>query len=155
MGLTARPSTAFSWDFYVQWHGSHICTLDLAPFREQARFELEGRRYLVRRLSRRGPFVLELDDERLVTAVKTSIWRRSFDVTVNGTPYTLRRSSVWSRRFGLYQGAHEAGFVVPVRWFRRQLMAELPANLTLADQVFVLFLVIAMWRRDARAAGGS
>lgn len=158
-GLTATPSAWYSWDFDIEFRGQTLCRLDLANFRDEARFDLEGRHYTIKRLSRRGAFVLAQGEEHLISAVKPNVWRNRLEMTVRGTPYVLRPNKILGRRFALYQGAgegnHEVGFVEPISMWSRRLRASLPQTFTPLEQIFTFYLVITRWRNDARAAGAT
>ena len=154
-GLIAAPTSLYSWDFDIQDGTRAVTRLDMANWRDEAAFQIEGEDYRARRMSRRGPYVLECKEGELARALKPSMFRRTFTLSIKGTPYELRPSRMLGRRFGLYQGSREVGWVGPERAFRRRLRAEFPTTFDDMERMFVLFLVITTWRNDARAAAAG
>ena len=153
--FVARPARWFSWDFEIRGVDPDPTHLDLSVFRERARFDLGGRPYTVGRDSLRGPWILrDPDDEPVATGRKTSLFRRGFTVEAGGARYDFRPWRALSRRFGLYLSTREVGWVGPARMFRRILVGQVPERFSPPERVFMIFLVVMTWRRDARAASG-
>ncbi len=144
-----------SWDFDVfQGDDRRLTRLDLARILRRATFRLEGTDYTIARTAFRGPLHMMVGGEPVASASTLGFFRRGYDLTVAGLPrYRLRPRRPLSRHFGLFAGPREVGRVGPEKPFRRTLKAELPSTLSLPDRIFILFLVILTWRRDAQASG--
>ncbi len=152
--LRAAPHGIFSWDFTVyDAAGSPVAEIDMAAFREKAEVmigEVACRVYREGWMS--GPFVLESGGHVLMRAVKPSAFRRSFDLAYDDCRYTLRARSAFGRTFVLLEEERLLGTVAPDHAFTRKLTAELPEAMPLAVRVFILWLVILLWKRAAEAA---
>ena len=63
---------------------------------------------------------------------------------------------MWRREFGLFEGGVPVGRIAPAGWFGRRAVIDLPADIPLPAQLFLLWLVLVLWRRAAAAdaAGG-
>lgn len=156
--LSLVPKGWYSWDFHVREDGREVALIDKEWFRERATFALEGVTYEVRRTSiLRGTFALERGGRLLAEATKTSIFRRAFDVRVGADRYRLQSRSAFRREFRLLRGGVPVGVFRPVSLFRREATARFPASLPLQVDLFLVFLVLVLWKRetDAAASGGA
>jgi hypothetical protein len=100
-----------------------------------------------------GAFVLEAGGFPLVQAVKPSALLRSFDITYDETHrYTLRARTIIARTFDLLHDGQVVGTIYPDHAFTRKMTAELPEELPLAVQVFMIWLVILLWKRAAQSS---
>jgi hypothetical protein len=101
-----------------------------------------------------GTFALKSGDQVLAHAHKTSIFSRSFDVEIAGGVSTLRPVSMWRREFELHHSNIPIGSIFPRSWFRRTTVIDLPDGLSLPEQVFLFWLVLVLWRRQAKQNSG-
>ncbi len=103
-----------------------------------------------------GSFVLEHEDGAvLATAEKPSLFARRFEVEHDGSTYVLRTASRLRRRFVLIEGDREIGAIRPAHLFSRSALADLPDDLPLAVRIFMIWLVLLLWKRDMGNAGGG
>jgi hypothetical protein len=154
--LTLVPKSWYSWDFRVMQDGVEVAFIDRHLFRERATFTLGGTTYDIRRTSMwRGEFVLERDGAVIAEATKPSLVRRRFEVVAGGERYGLHAVSTFGRAFHVLRGGVPVGRVVPVSMFRRTATAEMPATISTEVQLFMTFLVLAVWKRMADAAAAS
>ena len=154
--LTATPKRWFSWDFTVQEGSQPIAKIDHSLWREKGTLTIEGKDYRVYREGvMRGEFVLESDGKVLARAEKPSAFRRSFVVTHAGREYTLQAQSALRRPFVLLQGSQEVGWITPQGIFSRKTQVDLPEVLPLPVRVFLLWLTIVLWKRDADSAAAA
>src|ERR1700722_2498127 len=94
----------------------------------------------------RGKFHLEKDGALLATAQSAGFWRRRFNIQAGAKSCTLL--ALWSgRRFALMQNDTEVGRIGATSFFGGKGNAELPDDLPLEVQAFLIWLVIATWRR--------
>lgn len=155
--LEIVPKHVVSWDFQVLEEGVPVAYLDLAVT-EKAGFELEGVRYRIRREGRvSGDWLLEAEGDRsvLARAAKVSAFRREYLVTAAGRRLVYRAAHPLTRAFVLLHGTREMGSLRPVGFFRRRAVAELPDELPPPTRIFLIFLALILWRRQARAAGSG
>lgn len=156
--LTLRPKAFWSWDFDILDGDRVVAVLDRHWLREMAAFDVEGQRWQVRRTSvMRGTFALELDGRVVAEAQKTSSFRRAFAVTVGPERFELRAVSIFRREFQLFRGGIAIGSIRPTSPFRRHAIAQLPSSLPLPLRLFLVFLVLVIWKRqsDSAATGGG
>ncbi len=154
--LTAIPKNWFSWDFAVQEGEKPVAKLDLSLWREKGTLTIEGKDYRVYREGLlRGEFCLECEGKILARAEKPSAFRRSYIVSHAGREYTLQARSPWRRPFILLQGSQEIGSIAPQRIFTRKANADLPDSLPLPLRVFLLWLTVILWKREAESAAAA
>ena len=94
-----------------------------------------------------GAFYLETNGNRLGSADKPSARTALFTVRVGGRALTLKKASFFARAYILTEGNVQIGSIAPIGWFGGKCKAELPDDLTLEFQAFLIWLVIVMQRR--------
>jgi hypothetical protein len=153
--LDATPRGLFTGGFTVRQGGNTIAEIDPSWFGERAEIRAGGQTYAAYRESlRAGTFVLQSGERALARARKASAFARAFAVDLAGRPLELKATSVWSRAFGLFEGGVPVGRIGPAGWFGRQAVIDLPPGVPLPAQLFLLWLVLVLWRRADAAAGG-
>ncbi|MFQ5889571.1 MAG: hypothetical protein ACE5JR_05910 [Gemmatimonadota bacterium] len=150
--LKAVPGGWFSWDFRIFEGEREIALLDRAWVRERGHFRLAGGVFDLYRDGLLGPFVLETEGRVLARAEKLSALRRIFRVTAGERRYTLKAASPFRREFVLLQGERRVGSMRPESVLRRVAVAEFPEELPLPIRIFLVFLVLLLWKREASAA---
>ena len=153
--LTATPHGLFSWGFTVRQDGNTIADIDPSWFGERAEIRAGGQTYAAYREGLlAGTFVLQSGERALARAQKVSAFARAFAVDLAGRPLELKATSVWGREFRLFEGGVPVGRIGPAGWFGRQAVIDLPPDVPLPAQLFLLWLVLVLWRRADAAAGG-
>ncbi len=152
--LRATPKNIFSWDYTVYDDDTPVSELDLAWVREAGDVligDIPCRLYREGLFS--GAFILEAGGFPLVRAVKPSVLLRTFEIDYEGHPYTLKARSAFSRTFTLHQDDQPVGEIAPEHLFSRKMTVDLPEAMPLAVRVFVVWLVVLMWKRAASSSG--
>lgn len=160
--LTIIPRTWYSWDFTVMDEDREVASMDLSGWREKGTLTIDGVEHRVYREGRMsGDFVLERDGRVLVRAVKPSAFSSTIVVHADdGREYTLKKKSVWRRPFVVLTPLGEAGSasertvgsLVPAGIMTRKAYADLPTAWPLPLRLFVIWLAVIMWKREADAA---
>ena len=154
--LRAVPKGWFSWDFTIFDGERAIGTIDLAWVREAGELSLDGATYRVYREGLLGgAFILEKDGQVLARADKPSALTRSFTVEYNGTRYTLEAESALRQKFVLSRAGREIGAVRPEHAFTYRAIIDLPEDMALPVKVFVTWLAVILWKRDAEASASA
>jgi hypothetical protein len=110
-------------------------------------------RYGFVREGRRG-FRLAGPHGDVAGAFRPSVWGGPWTLTVGTAGYELRRGGVFTRTWRLNRDGRQVGEVAG-RLLRGGGTADLPADLPPAAQVFVVAIVLTLWRRDDAAGGAS
>ena len=159
--LRAVPDGWFSYDFTVfDRAGAPVARADLSNWLETAKITVGEARYEAHRKGWASKeFVLEQEDGRVVAiAEKPSGWRSRLVFEHGGNRYELKHESAWSSAFVLSRdGIGPVGSVKREGFFKREWTAELSEELPLEVRVFVMWLVILLWKRaeSAAAVGGT
>ncbi len=154
--LTAVRTRWFSWDFTVTDGERPVAHIEMSRWRERGVFAVQGVSYRVYREGRMsGDFLLRGSGTTVARARKPSAFRRTFLVEHEGQHYVLRKRSFFGRAFVLLRGDREVGSVSRVALFSRSAAIDLPADLPLAVQLFITWLVLIAWKRSARAAAAA
>jgi hypothetical protein len=152
--LDAVPEHWFSWDFAIRDATRQpVAKVRLSSWRERGAVIVNGIEHKVSRQGvLRGAFVLERGGSVLARAEKPSAFRREFRIEHGGKQYTLKGRSIWRRERVLYDGGREIGAIIPEGLFSRRARAELPDTLPLLLRLFVVWLTMLLWKREADAA---
>jgi hypothetical protein len=153
--LRIRPKSWVSWDFIVERNGQPLTLIDMAWVREAAEVEIGGVACRFYRKGMLGDFVMEVDGQPVVRATKPSAFTRRFRVTYQGHSYILQAASPFTRRFVLLDGEQEIGQVKTDNPFSRKASVTFPDDVPAEVQVFLIWLVVLLWKRAAAAASGS
>ena len=151
--LEAIPTNWFSSSIRIQQQNELVGEVQVSPWREKARLELqEGTYDLHREGFWSGDFLLEQDGKVLARATKSGVFQCNFEVDLPTRHVTLRKLSMWNRRFGLFDGEKQIGSVYPQGVFTKRSSIDLPADWPLSNRVFVFWLAFVIWKRESAAA---
>lgn len=146
----------FSWDYIVTDGASPIAEIDVSWWREKGVLTVRGSTYDVYREGLiSGAFLLESDGSILARAEKPSAFRRSFELECGKKFYMLRAASAFRRKFVLVDGDREVGEIGPDGVFTRRATADLPEDIPLPVKVFIIWLVVIMWKRESDSASAT
>ena len=152
--LKAVPKSWFSWGFTVLDGAQPIANIDISCWSEKGTLLVLGLPYKVYREGMMsGTFLLESDGTILARAVKPSAFSRSFIVEHAGRKLALR--STFFGRYRLLEGDREIGSISPETICFRRANVNLPEDLPLPVRLFILWLVILLWKRDSDAAAST
>ena|SRR5271157_3624054 len=148
--LALVPHNVLSWDFSVLRDGSPVAEIDVSWFREKGTLTVDGVQYPVyREHLMSGAFILEFNGTQLARAEKPSALFRCFLVKHAGQTYTLKAETALFRKFVLLENDREVGSITPEGPIIRNAMVDLPDNLPLPVQVFLIWLTVILWKRAA------
>lgn len=147
--LELVPKSWASWNFTVLQDGSPMAEIDISRWREKGRLAVDGSNYQVYREGlMSGAFILELNGARMARAEKPSALARSFKVEYAGRIFRWE-GNVFRRSFVLAENSRTVGSLAPAGIFTRKAAAELPDDLPLPVKVFLIWLALILWKRDA------
>lgn len=154
--LTAVPKSWFSWDFTVMDGTRTVGDIDVSCWREKGVITVAGADCRVYREGlMSGDFILASEDNVLARAKKPSAFRRAFIVQYADTQYTLRPASAWGRAFALLDRDRVVGMLSPRGLFTRRAAIDLPETMPLSVRVFIIWLAVIIWKREADAQGAT
>jgi hypothetical protein len=159
--LRAVHKSWFSHDFTVFDHtGQPVAQADLSSWRERTKLDIGGTHYDASAQKREAKeFLLENESGQRVAVVEKveppSTWKDRFPFEHGGNRYELRKESTKA-----YVIAREGvGSVGSVRleggWFSREWTVDLPEELPLEVKVFLVWVVVVLWRRERVAAASG
>lgn len=151
--LRAVPKGCFSSKYIVSENDTIVASVDFSAWKEAAELTINSSVYRVYRDSLMGPFLLEGGGSVLARAEKPSAFYRTLVVQHFDKQYKLEATSAWSRKFILSEGEVEIGSVYDQGVFKRTALADLPEAIPLAVRMFMLWLVMVLWRRSDSSTG--
>jgi hypothetical protein len=153
--IEAVSKHIFSNDYVLHGAEGSVAELDVSGWRERAEFVLDGASYRLYRDGMVGPFVIERDGAVIASARKPSAFRDRFEVELPDRTYVLRKTSWSGRRFGVFEGDRAVGEMAQTGWFSRRIRLSLPADWPAAVHIFLFWLALVIWNRDAAAAAST
>ncbi len=141
-----------SWTFDVFGNQGLLTTLNQRWARERGTFQWQNTAYqLGREGCLSGDFFLAQDDRVITRATKTSPFARKFKLNIQDRELILSAKSPFLRTFQLTEQAKVTGTIRPNHALTRKCVIDLPDELDTANQVFIFWLVVLMWRRTSRS----
>lgn len=134
--------------------GAPVGSFEGSPWREGGRIRAGGQQWEFRR-ERSRRLVLAGPRGEDAAADRVSAWSGRWRLSAGGRTYELAKAAWYSRRYQLRAGDAVAGELTPRGVFRSKADVTLPPELPPAVQVFVVAVVMTLWRRDDAAAGGA
>jgi hypothetical protein len=151
--LTATPRHWFSWDYALATEHDHLADIDISCWREKGTLTIEGQQYAVyRERPMSGKFVLESGGAIVASAQKPSSLRRRLLIEHAGRHYELKPRDMFTRTYVLREGTAVVGTLSATGLFTRRMNVDLPETLPLPVRVFVVWLTVILWKRDAAAS---
>jgi hypothetical protein len=151
--LEAIPKSIFSYNFHLQQENRPLGEVESSIWREKARLELQDGTYLLyRERYFSGDFVLERNGTIVARASKPSALYNTFELELPDRRLVLRKLSVWSRSFGVFDGEKQIGSIYPLGAFTRRTNIDLPGDWPLPIRGFLFWLVLIIWKRQQAAS---
>ena len=156
--MQAIPVSLLSWKFEIRDGGQRVCRIEQSFFRERGSFFLDGRTYTLGRAAGWGDYWVCKGGEAgriLASADKVSFFGRRFDVEIEGDRFELVPKSMFSLGFDLRRDGETIGTIRRAGIFTRKMDIDLPEDLPISLRVFLVWLVLMMFRRSSNSQGGS
>lgn len=159
MRMMAEPHGITARRYRVVADGATITEISFALFGPSTAMPIAGRAYRLRRAGLlRDDFALETDDGTPVAKARQgNALRHDFEVVVGARRLHLRAESSLRSDYLLLDGDQRIGALHPAGPMRRGVEADLPDSLPLEARIFVLWVVLTLWRgrRVTRAGAGD
>lgn len=154
--IDAVPKSVFSWGYDLSMGHTPLVSMDMSWLRERGALHREDTDYEIYRESLwMGDFVLSGGGGVMARAAKDSAFVRAFTVRVGDRAFRLSAAHPFTRRFVLEEQGNAVGEVCPNTFFTRKCRAEFPEDVPIPVCVFLFWLVVLIWRRQAAAAASS
>jgi hypothetical protein len=153
--LLVQPHGTFRKGFDVlDGSGPTVGSFEGSPWREGGRIRAGGQEWEFRR-ERYRRLVLAGPQGEYAAAERISAWSGRWQLSAVGRTYELAKAAWYSRRYELRVGDAVVGELHPRGVFGSKADVTLPPELPPAVQVFVVAVVMTLWRRDQSAAAGG
>jgi hypothetical protein len=149
------PKRLFSMRRYTLTRdGLEIGQIDCGGVRQHASLTVGGASYSpISEGVLRTKFHLDSGGARIADVEPAGTYFRRFIVHAGTKTYTLKVASWFGRNFVLTENDVEVGRIARTGFFTARCNAELPDDLPLPVQAFLIWLVLITWRRQAVVAG--
>jgi hypothetical protein len=149
------PKRTFSIRRYtLESDGAEIGEIDCGGIRQPATITVEGVNYNPAREGvLRTKFHLDAGGSRLADVEPGGNTLRRLIVQAGAKTYTLQVGSWFSRNFVLTENDAEVGRIARMGLLTARCKAELPDDMPLPVQVFLIWLALITWRRQAAVLG--
>jgi hypothetical protein len=161
MHMTADPQGLITRRYTIVAEGAPVAELSFPAFGPSAVSPIGGQTYRLRRSGvLRERFTLEPDVAgalAVASATQRDPLRREFAVEVGAHRLSLRSASLLHSDYLLLDGAQTIGALHPTGALRQGIEADLPDELPLEARVFILWVVVLLWRgrRVTRASASA
>ena len=158
MDLYIHSHKVFKWQFHIFQDDEQVADIDLNLLKEGADIEIKGETFrMFREGLVSGDFVLQAYGKEIVRADKPSVFKRRFAVHFAGRRFILEAVSAFRRTFvareELEDGSGvEVGRMTPIKWYKRSATVRFDDDLPLAVDIFMIALVLLMWKRSAESS---
>lgn len=153
--LVVQPRGAWKRGFDVlDGSGTVVGAFEGSAWREGGRIRAGGREWEFRRDRSRRLALVGPDGEH-AAAERLSLWSGRWQLTTGGHTYELAKGFWLSQRYELQEGGTAVGTLRPRGAFGRRAEVTLPPELPPPVQVFVIAVVMTLWRRENSAAAGG
>lgn len=153
--LRAKPKGIFSKKFRLSAGEADVGELRISQLREKAQAVIHDRQLsLYRDGVFKGPFVLESEGTRIAEALKPSVFRNAFEVRFGSVMCEFKKKGFFRASFELELDGRVIGRVERESIWRRTVRADIPDDWPDALQVFIVWLALVIWRREAAASSG-
>ena len=126
-------------------------SVNRSGWRDKGELRIQNDIYTARR--DKSSYVLESAAGVVARTEQPRKWRRELIIDHAGRRYTLRAKSGFRREFLLLDGPVKIGSISPEGLFTRRADADLPKFFPLYLQVFIIWLVMTLWKQDDAAGG--
>ena len=121
----------------------------MAWVRESAELDIDAVRYRVTKTTAFGGGFEMTGDGQVVASAGKRMMVRTFDVQAGERHFELSALSMFGRSFGLYESGQLIGTMNPVSMWGRTAEVNFPDDIPRDVQVFLIWLVLILWRRAA------
>ncbi len=150
--IHAAPQGLFSWNFDLEPEGGGLIPVTFNWLGEAGGFKIEGVEFRIEKQGTfSGQFELFALGRTLAEAQKAGAFSRVIHVNVDALDYVLEPRSIFGRAFDVRLDGAFLGAVSPLGMFSRKAEIDLPDDMPLPIQVFLFWLTVAMWRRQAKS----
>ena len=154
--LQLVPESWLTWNFGVLENDHQVAQIKTSTLQESGAFSIDGASYRAYREGMcSGEFLLEQNSHTIARAQKPSAFLNSFNIEYSDRSYTLKKESLLGRSFVLLQGDLEVGSIHRKSILNRKAAVSLPETMPMPVQVFVMWLAILLWRREANAGAAA
>lgn len=153
--LKVVPNSFCSWSFRVEDFEGAVEQIDMAWVREHAEVTIGDDRYRVTKTAPFGGGFEMTRDGQVVASAGKRMMVRTFDVQAGERHFELSALSIFGRAFGLFENGQQIGTMSPVSMWGRTARADFPDDIPRDVQVFLIWLVLILWRRAASSAAAA
>ena len=154
--LQLIPQGWLAWNFDLLDNDRKIAEIKTSTLPDSGTLSIDGASYRAYREGMfSGDFFLESEGQTIAQAQKPSAFRSAFNISCADRAYTLKKESFVGRSFLLLEGDHEVGSIRPEGVLSRKATVSLPEVMPRPVQLFVLWLTIILWKREANAGAAA
>lgn len=153
--LTAEQTGFWGRSYRIGVDGRPLTTFTPRQWSAGGRFSLDGQDYELRSNAWGGKYAMTTGtDGGSAIATAEKVGRKRWLVQADARTYQFQRVSLWRGDQALLTDGRQVGVIKRTSTWKANASAELP-GLSLPVQVFVVAVVVTMWRTQAAAAAAG
>jgi hypothetical protein len=151
--LKVIPHHWFTWNCGIVENRAIVGSIDFSIWGEAGELKIQDESFRAYRESADSSNFYLADQQRCVAiAAKPNPLFRQFFIRQGETRYELQATSALGRKFIVQEYGQVVGSIYPVHAFTRQAIVDLPESIPLSLRLFMVWLVLTLWRRQKYAA---
>jgi hypothetical protein len=148
--LKVIPHHWFTWNCGVFEQRTIVGSVDFSVWGEAGQLRVEDASF---RVYRQGSNFYLADQQRCVAiAEKPNPLFRQFFIKHGEARYELQATSALGRKFIVQEYGQVVGAIYPAHALTRQTRVDLPESIPLAMRMFMVWLVLTLWRRQQKSS---
>lgn len=152
--LTAQQTSFWGRSYQIALDGTAVTTFSPKWWGNGGQFSLDGFDYELRSNAWGHHYVLTDVGRNAAVATAEKVGRKNWTVESGGRSYRFQRVSIWKNDQALLADGHQVGVIKRTSAWRLNAAADLP-GVPVPVQIFVLAVVLTMWRSQAAAGAAA
>jgi hypothetical protein len=143
--LKVIPHHWFTWNCGIIEDQAIVGTLDFSVWGEAGHLRIRDEQF--RAYREQGNFYLADQQRCVAIATKLNPLFRQFFIKHGEARYELQATSASGRKFMVQEYGQVVGEIYPAHAFTRQAIVDLPDSIPLPMRLFMVWLVLMLWKR--------
>lgn len=152
--LTAQQTSVWGRSYQIAMNGAAVTTFSPKRWGNGGQFSLDGSDYELRSNVWGHHYVLTDVGRNVAVATAEKVGHKNWTVESGGQTYRFQRVSIWKSDQALLADGRQVGVIKRTSVWRLNAQADLP-GVPVPVQVFVLAVVLTMWRSQAAAGAAA
>jgi hypothetical protein len=148
--LKVIPHHWFTWNCDIVENQAIVGSIDFSVWGEAGHLKIQDEQFSTYR--EQGSFYLADQRHCVAIATKPNPLFRQFFIKHGEARYELQATSASGRKFVVQEYGQVVGEIYPTHALTRGAIVDLPDSIPLAVRLFMVWLVITLWKRQQKSS---